>query len=79
MSEKTIPMSLLPIGARARVSLIPEGERRSPRFRGIGLIKGTLIEAVLKGPSGDPTAFLIRGALIALRDEDLLHILVEVV
>lgn len=40
------------------------------RLQDIGLIKGTLVECIGKSPLGDPSAFLIRGALIALRKED---------
>ena len=36
----------------------------------IGAINGTLVECVLKSPCGDPKAYLIRGAVIAIRDED---------
>lgn len=40
------------------------------RFLDIGLIPGTEVECVLKSPSGDPSAFLIRGAVIAIRVSD---------
>jgi len=49
----------------------------SPRIRGIerrrmmdlGILPGTTIAAEMVSPSGDPTAYRIRGALIALRRE----------
>ncbi len=40
------------------------------RLLDLGIVKGTLITPILKSPSGDPTAFEIRGTLIALRKED---------
>ena len=40
------------------------------RLLDLGIIKNTKITPVLKSPSGDPTAFEIRGTLIALRKED---------
>lgn len=40
------------------------------RLQDIGLIEGTVVECLGKSPLGDPTAFLIRGAVIALRSED---------
>lgn len=40
------------------------------RFHDIGLIKGTEIQCVGESPSKDPKAFLIRGAVIAIRSED---------
>ncbi len=40
------------------------------RLLDIGMIPGTKIECVGRSPSGDPKAFLIRGAVIAIRSED---------
>lgn len=40
------------------------------RLLDLGIVKGTKITAILKSPSGDPTAFEIRGSIIALRKED---------
>jgi DtxR family Mn-dependent transcriptional regulator len=42
-------------------------ERR--RLMDLGLLPGTVIKAEMRSPGGDPTAYLIRGALIALRQE----------
>ena len=37
---------------------------------------GTVVEAQLRGPGGDPTAYVIRGALIAIRKDqaNLIHV-----
>lgn len=40
------------------------------RMLALGLTKGAMIEVVRKGPSGDPTVYNIRGAMIALRNEE---------
>ena len=40
------------------------------RFLDIGLIENTDIKCVGKSPLGGLSAFLIRGAVIAIRDED---------
>jgi DtxR family Mn-dependent transcriptional regulator len=42
-------------------------ERR--RWMDLGILPGTVIKAEIVSPSGDPTAYRIRGALIALRTE----------
>ncbi len=42
-------------------------ERR--RFMDLGILPGTVITAEMVSPSGDPTAYLVRGALIGLRKE----------
>lgn len=40
------------------------------RMLALGLTKGALVEVVHRGPSGDPTVYDIRGAMIALRKEE---------
>ncbi len=40
------------------------------RMLALGLTKGARIEVIRKGPSGDPTVYNIRGAMIALRKEE---------
>ncbi len=47
------------------------------RFSDIGLIKGTQVECVGESPAGDPKAYLIRGAVIAIRSEDAAGILIS--
>lgn len=49
----------------------------SPRLRGadrrrmmdLGILPGTIVQVEMNSPSGDPTAYIIRDALIALRSE----------
>ncbi len=40
------------------------------RMLALGLTKGAKVEVIRKGPSGDPTVYNIRGAMIALREEE---------
>ena len=40
------------------------------RLLDLGLIEGTSVQCLGRSPAGDPTAYLIRGAVIALRDSD---------
>jgi ferrous iron transport protein A len=64
-------------GQKARVkSLLSTGSIRR-RLQDIGLIEGTEVECLQKSPAGDPVAYLIRGAVIALRSEDSSNILVN--
>lgn len=51
------------------------GMRR--RLFDIGLIPGTRVVCLQRALFGDPTAFLIRGAVIALREEDSKNILIQ--
>lgn len=63
-------------GQTAKVqSLLATGSMRR-RLQDIGLIEGTKVECLQKSPAGDPVAYLIRGAVIALRSEDSATVLV---
>lgn len=68
-------LSELKIGDEAVITQMPENNRR---LLDIGLIKGTTVKCVLKSPLGNPAAYKIRGAVIAIRDEDAKNIKVEV-
>ena len=46
------------------------------RLLDLGLIEGTTVWCAQKSPYGDPVAYAIRGAIIALRNEDAQNILV---
>ena len=75
--DQYIPLNLLPIGETGIVQkLLSTGTQRR-RMLALGLVNGTPVEALQKSPSGDPTAYFIRGAVIALRSEDAGKILVE--
>ncbi len=63
-------LSELEQGEKALVMEICSEESMGRRLQELGLIKGTEVTCVRKSPLGDPVAFLIRGALIALRLED---------
>ena len=79
MDIQEFPLNDLPIGAKARVeSLLSSGAERR-RMLDLGLVQGTTVEALQKSPSGDPIAYFIRGAVIALRDEDARKITVSCV
>lgn len=59
------------------IELLSKGSMRR-RLQDLGVIEGTVIECLHKSPSGDPVAFLIRGAAIALRCEDSCKIIVSI-
>lgn len=65
-----IPLSKLKPGQKGVVTrLLACGSIRR-RFLDIGLIENTQVECLGRGPGGDPSAFMIRGAVIAIRAED---------
>lgn len=63
-------LSKLEQGKQAVVLGIDSDNDMHRRLQDIGLIRGTNVTCVQKSPLGDPVAYLIRGAVIALRSED---------
>ena len=77
MEKKNIPLNELKVGQRGNVSQLLSDTSMRRRLQDIGLIEGTKVECIQKSPSGDPIAFLIRGAVIALRTEDSSSVLMS--
>ncbi len=76
-SEDIVPLFKVPIACKVQVfKLLSTGLPRR-RMLDLGLIPGTIIDVVRKSPLGDPVAYNIRGALIALRQEESEQILVR--
>ena len=48
------------------------------KFLNLGIAKGTKIKPVFKSPFGDPTAYEIKKAIFALREEDAKKIKVSI-
>ncbi len=65
-----IRLTDLPIDKTAKVLDLNCSGMIRRRLLDLGIVRGTLVTPILKSPSGDPTAFLIRGSTIALRAED---------
>ena len=76
MSDEIYPLSLVPEGKTAVVRELRSIGSMRRRLLDIGLVEGTSIECLQKSPAGDPVAYLIRGAVIALRSEDSAAVLV---
>lgn len=77
-NRNVISLNKLPIGKTGFVStLVSEGNERR-RMLDLGVVPDTKIEALYKSPAGDPIAYFIRGAVIALRNEDAQKIIVNI-
>ena len=74
---KIISLREMEPGQRARIKEITATGSIRRRLLDIGLVEGTEIKCVGKSPAGDPLAFLIRGAVIAIRSEDCCGITVR--
>lgn len=69
----------LSVGEKALIDALESKGSMRRRLLDIGLIENTEIECIGRSPSGDPSAFLIRGAVIAIRSEDCKDILIRAV
>jgi len=70
-------LSKLPVGATAYVQrLHAEGAIRR-RLLDIGFTQNAPVSCLYQSPAGDPRAYLIRDAVIALRSEDAKQIEVD--
>ena len=68
--ENPATLTSLEPGQQAVVyELAATGDMRR-RLQDIGLICGTKVKCIERSPLGDPVAYGIRGAVIALRQED---------
>ena len=47
------------------------------RLMDIGLIEGTHVTCLKRAPFGDPAAYLIRGAVIAIRSKDAAEVILS--
>lgn len=79
MNNCYIPLNCVPIGQKCKVKLLTSDGILRRRLLDLGVINETVIESLHKSPSGDPIAYLIRGAVIALRSEVASMILVEII
>lgn len=76
MNKQLSLCDLMP-GQCAKIKEILNKDNMRRRLLDIGLIRDTFVECVGKSPMGDPSAFLIRGAVIAIRSEDCKDILIN--
>ena len=70
-------LSALRSGESAVVKSLSAGADMRRRLLDIGLVNSTRVECVGRAPLGEMGAYLIRGAVIAIRDEDAALIKVE--
>lgn len=73
-----LTMDRLPVGIPARISgLDASGELRR-RLIELGFFEGERVIKVLESPLGDPSGYLVRGAVTAIRNADAKKIIVSI-
>ena len=78
MEGNGLPMSRLPLGKQAVVQAVGAGPGMG-RLVELGLVPGTVVEALHRSPSGDPVAYRFRGVVVALRDRQASTVLCSLV
>ena len=68
--KETVALSTLSPGERGAVCAVSPGKELYRRLLDIGFTENSIIECLRRAVPGDPTAYRVRGAVIALRRED---------
>ncbi len=77
MKTKTEDLSKLPLNKNGIIKSVECDEGIKRRLLDMGLVNGTNIVPILVSPCKDMRAFLVRGSIIAIREEDAKHIKIK--
>ena len=77
MSTQQLSLAQTQTGEIVRIAGLETDGPMRRRLQDIGFTAGTSVQRLQSGPAGDPTAFYIKGTVIARRREDSASILVE--
>lgn len=72
-------LSNIDLDTKAIIKKINADDSIKRRLFDLGLTPGTIVQKKLKNFSGNMYAYMVRGALIAIRNDDANEILVEVI
>ena len=72
-----LSLDLLEIGKKASVISVNSDELIKRRLLDMGLVENSIVECILESPFKDPRAYLIKGALVAIRNDDAKKIVVR--
>lgn len=70
-------LSALPIGKSGIVDSLKISGSKRRRLLDLGLVEGARVQALHQSPAGDPKAYAVMGAVIALRSEDARNIILK--
>ncbi|WP_252187602.1 FeoA family protein [Anaeromonas gelatinilytica] len=69
----------LPVGMTGKIKYMTESSNNRRRLLDLGLTQNSIIRNERLSPSGNPIAYNIRGAIMALRVEDTKNIIIELI
>ena len=71
MSDRMVlPLSHIKTGTSCKIEFLGTDELMTGRLQDLGFTPGAMISCVMKRPKGNIAAFLVRKAVIALREND---------
>lgn len=73
----SLSLADIPVGGSARITNILTIGSNRRRLLDLGMIPGSRVDVIRRSPAGNPTAYWIKGTVIALRNEDAGQILVD--
>ncbi|GAB4570744.1 MAG: FeoA family protein [Anaerolineae bacterium] len=79
MAEQLATLDMLHPGQQAVVKRLTSTGLERRRMMDLGIVPGSLIRVEMLSPLGDPAAYLIRGAVVALRKSQARQIEVAIV
>ena len=79
MYEKYIPLHQVHIGKTCIIKELKATGSQRRRLLDLGFTQDTPITVIRRSPLRDPTAYLIKKSIIALRQEEASKILVEII
>ena len=77
MTEQTKTLLCLSPGGWGTVTAAVTEGGLGRRLADLGFTPGARVRCAMKSPFGDPAAYLIRGAVVALRDRDARAVKIE--
>jgi len=71
-----VPLSAVPLYVTCRICRLALKDQARRRLLHIGFAPGAQVTPIRRSPAGDPTAYSVRGAMVALRREQADEIIV---
>ncbi|MDD4337822.1 MAG: FeoA domain-containing protein [Firmicutes bacterium] len=76
-NDNLCPLGNMPLGTEGSIVELTVTGLTRRRLLDLGLLPGTKVVPIRRSPFRDPTAYFVRGTMIALRQEDSGQIIVR--
>lgn len=70
-------LNKLPLNSMGKIRSLDFSGKDRRRFLDLGFTIGAKVHAIFSSPFGDPVAYMVRGTVIALRNEEAKKIIIE--